>query len=259
MNPFLFSTTGTVEIGYAFEAKNRSEKVHRLPTPNTLEAFGDKSYERVYANILMEIFGVRPGQTFSKDDRNRPYVFTREQDVEMMESILDQLSDKQWRQTFDVFHLELLFNKLKNKVETSHGADPIRITVTNVFIEQDRFDATAKISCDFHEEQDVTRHCALSYVQRWFFLFTDHICEKIGIKLQHGIHLPENIALEPPQPFANDPFDDFNGGGAVGGVSNNRNRNGMKEDFDRASTVSSTYTGYSKLQNDSDSSDSDDY
>lgn len=134
---------GTVTIGYAFEAKDRSEKVHRLEPPP--QAMGDTRYERVYNGIL-NVLNVSPGQTFSKDNTKRPFVFTREEDVEMMESILDQLSDQQWRQTFDVFHLELLFNQLKNKVEMDRGHEKLRITVTSVFIEQDRYDATPNIS-----------------------------------------------------------------------------------------------------------------
>lgn len=76
----------------------------------------------------------------------------------MVESILDQLSNQQWRSMFDVFHLEVFFNKFKNKIETNHGRDAMRINVTNTFIEQDRHDDAPNISCDFQEREDVTRH-----------------------------------------------------------------------------------------------------
>lgn len=219
---------------------------------------GLKDYGKVYKEML-DMFGVRPEDTFSKDNSKRPYVFTREQDVEMMESILDQLSDQKWRDTLDVFHLELLFNALKNKVEENRGGDPIRITVTNVFIEQDRYDATPDISCDFHEKEDATRHCALSYVRRWFYLFADHICEKIGVKLEAGRHLPPNAALEAPPPFEDDTYEDVNVGYAMAGAVGQKQMKKGRED-DEVS-MSSAHTGYSKFYNekDSESSDSDDY
>lgn len=230
---------GTVTLGYAFEAKNRSEKYHRLPPPTS--AMGEKDYEKVYAGIL-DVLDARHGQIFDKDDDRRPCVFIQQQDTEMIESILDQLSDKQWSQTFDVFHLELLFNQLKNLVQQQQGEEPLRISVTNAFIEQDRYDATPNISCDFHETEDATRHCALSYVRRWFFLFADHICEKIDVKLVAGKHLPSNAALVPPPPFEEDTYDD----------TNKKNDNEA-----HGSRMSPTYTGYSKFATDSDSSDSD--
>lgn len=230
----------TVRIGYAFEAKDRSERYHRLtPPPN---AIGEKRFDRIYAGIL-DVMGVRSGQTFEKDDPRRPCVFIRKEDVEMIESILDQLSDKQWTETFDIFDLELLFYELKNKVSTLHDRQSIPITVTSHFIEKDSYDATPNISCDFHETEDRTRYCALSYVRRWFFLFADHICQSINVKLVAGKHLPINAALDPPPKFDDDSYDEQKP------KTSERNR---YSDDDGAS-----HTGYSRFQDDSDSSDSD--
>lgn len=225
-----------------------------MPPPPAAE--GEKNYNRIYREIL-NVLDTPPERTFEKDNPKRPFVFTREQDMEMIESILDQLSDKQWRETFDVFHLELFFNRLKNKVETNLGRDPIRITVSNVFIEQDRYDATPGISCDFHEKEDATRHCSLSYVRRWYFLFADHICEKIGVKLEPGRHLPSNVALDPPVPFEDDTYHDVNSRNN-GATASGRNGAKKEEYDDGSSMVSSACTGYSKFENDDDSeSDSD--
>lgn len=122
-------------MGYAFEAKERSEKIHRLPLPDSADAVGEKIYENVYKGIL-DILDVELGQTFDRENEDRPSVYIRKQDMEMMESILDQLSENQWRHTFDLFELEYLFFILKNKVD----GGGILISVTNSFIEQDRFD-----------------------------------------------------------------------------------------------------------------------
>lgn len=180
-------------LGFAADAKEYSEKTHRLPPPP--DAKGDDKYERVYAGIL-DVIGVRPGETFTRDDKQRPCLFTRKEDVEMIESILDQLSQREWRETFDVFTLELLFYELKREVGKTIGENPFPQTVTNDLIAQDRYDTTPNISCDFHKTEDVERHCALSYVKRWVYLLADHICEKIGVELKH--QLPANAALPPP-------------------------------------------------------------
>lgn len=232
---YCINISGTVAIGYAYEAKIHSEKEHRLPPPPM--AMGEKNYENIYWAVL-DVIGARPGERIAKDDERRPCVFIRKQDTEMIESILDQLSDHQWKQSFDVFELELLFNRIKNKA--IDDAEPIRITVTNSFIEQDRYDATPNISCDFHENEDATRHCALSYVRRWFYLFCDHVCVKIGVKLIPGKHLPSDTLIGAAQPF--DPFDQDAGN--------------SKRD-DHYSFVSSACSGYAKF-NDNDDSSSDD-
>lgn len=217
--------------------------MHRLPPPPNAD--GEKDYSKIFSAIL-GVLDVVPGQQFDKSDKHRPCLFTRKEDTEMIESILDQLSDKQWQQTFDVFEFNLLFHGLKNKVleyNTEVNHEPIRLTVTNTFIEQDRYDATPNISCDFHENEDATRHCALSYVRRWFFLCADHICEKIGVQLVPGKHLPSNARLAPPMPFDDDPFE-----------SKSKKRDDGSNEF---SCVSSSYGGYSKFS-DSDDSSSDD-
>lgn len=67
----------------------------------------------------------------------------------------------------------------------------------DIFVEQDKYDMVSGISCDFHERNDATKHCALSYVRRWYFLFADHICEHIGVRLVPGKHVPANARLDP--------------------------------------------------------------
>lgn len=228
---------GIVALCYAFEAKDRSEKVHRLPVPP--DAMGEKNYETIYTAIL-DVIGARPGETFDKKDERRPCVFIRKQDIEMIESILNQLSDNKWEQTFDVFELELLFHRLKNK-SSRDDADPIPITVTSGFIQNDRYEMTKNISCNFHENEYATQHCALSYVRRWFYLIADHVCENIGVKLIPGKHLPSDALVDPPPPF--DPF----------GESASHN-----ERDDHYSVFSSAVNGYSNFNVACDSSSHDD-
>lgn len=195
--------SGSVQAGFAYEVKEHSEKVHRLPAPPN--AFGEKRYELIYREIL-KLFNIAEDDQFTKTDDRRPCAFVLKREIDMVKSILDQISEQKWQEQFDIFELELLFNELKNCNELD--SDKLRVTVTNSFIEQDKYDATADISCDFHEKEDVTRHCALSYVRRWYFLFCDHICEKIGVKLVPGKHLPANADTSAVKPFSDDEDDD---------------------------------------------------
>lgn len=240
-----------VTIGYAYTAKANSEKYHRLPPPPN--AKGEKNFGKIYSAIL-DVVGAQPGERFDKDDDRRPCVFILHDQGKMIKSVLDQLSEMNWQRTFDVFDLEYLFFVLKNKVKSLTDADTGEwpISATSQFIEADRYDTTADISCAFHEQEDATRYCALSCVRRWFFLFADHICKHIGITPIPGKHVPKNAAVDeqPLAPFDDDPLpairDDY------------ESRANARFEDDRKSHVSSV-TGYSRFEQDLDSSSSDEW
>lgn len=208
--------------------------MHHLPIPP--KAFGERRYDEIYDEIR-RMLGINPTDRFSKNNENRPCVFILKDKNEMISSILSQLSTSNevaYTEQFDVFDLEILFNAVKNIGEI----EPIRVTVTNAFLERDRFDATANISCEFHEVEDVTRHCALSYVRRWFFEFCDHVCEKLGIDLEAGKHLPGNAGIKRHQEFESE-----------GDDANSRARPKMDQwsNDDNDSTASSINVDYKEL------------
>lgn len=132
-----FVNPGKCEIGYAWTAKEHSNKIHRLPTPP--DALGEKDYDKLYGEIL-NILGIRRNQVFSKDDKRRPRVFVRKQDIKTIKSILKQFAGSHWKDQFDVFEFEHLFYVMKNAVEM----DPEKpdqmtpYTVTSNFVEQDK-------------------------------------------------------------------------------------------------------------------------
>lgn len=220
------------------------------PPPN---AFGEARYPLIYREIL-KLFNIAEDDQFAKSDERRPCVFVLKNSIDVIKSILDQLSENKWQEQFDVFELELLFNELRNCNELD--GDKLRVTVTNAFIEQDKYDATANISCDFHEKEDVTRHCALSYIRRWYFLFCDHICEKIGVKLEPGKHLPANADTSAVKPFSEDEEDDD------GANKPQRKRNRWSDDESKSSSNpyqgdASACSGYVKLEESESITDSD--
>lgn len=192
--------TGSVQCGYAADAIDISKRSHQLPPPP--KAMGEKLFDVIYTNILDVVGIANPDQKFSKEEK-RPSVFARKEDIPMLKSILAQLcgQGKYWEEShFDLFELEILFNQLKNSLidfgPSDSEAKKLPIGVTSYFIEQDKYDMTPNISCDYHEEKDATKYCALSFVRRWFYLCADHVCESIDVKLVPGVHLPDNAATE---------------------------------------------------------------
>lgn len=47
----------------------------------------------------------------------------------------------------------------------------------------------------YHEENDVVKFCALANVQKWAFIFADHICVDLNVTLISGQHFPPEIDL----------------------------------------------------------------
>lgn len=125
-----------VQTGYAFEAKDRYERIHRLPPPP--DAMGESHYDKIFDSIL-DILGIKYTDRYPKGDECRPTIFIRKEDTPMIESILDQLAyDNPWREMFDLFEFETLFNELKNAAEfdMNDTRPKIPISVSSYFIEQ---------------------------------------------------------------------------------------------------------------------------
>lgn len=125
-----------VQTGYAFEAKDRYERIHRLPPPP--DAMGESNFDKIFTSIL-DILGIKSTDRYPKGDERRPMVFIRKEDISMIESILDQLAyDNPWREMFDVFEFETFFNELKNAAEfdLDEPHPKIPISVSSYFIEQ---------------------------------------------------------------------------------------------------------------------------
>lgn len=133
-----FVNPGKCEMGYAWTAKDHSQKIHHLPTPP--DAMGEKDYDKLYGEIL-DILGIRRDQFFRNDDKQRPRVFVRQQDIKMIESILKQLAGPvNWKEQFDVWEFEYLFYAMKNAIEydPENPGKMTPYTVTSTFVEQDK-------------------------------------------------------------------------------------------------------------------------
>lgn len=113
--------------------------------------------------------------------------------MEMIRSVLQQLSQVakvDYNDQFDVFELELFLNELRNVFETDEE-EKIPISISNAQLERDQFDSTGNLSCDYHENEDLTKYCALSFVRRWFYDCCDYVLDKFQIEMLPGKHKPK--------------------------------------------------------------------
>lgn len=170
-------------LGYLHTAKVLSETEHRLPYPPN--AKGEKRFDKIFESILDFVKPTSDGIVT---------VFTKADNIPMLESILGQLSDATGEEAkpIDLFPLESLFFYLKKEADKVTG-DQCSIHVTNMMLGLDTFDHRVGIACAFHDREDASKYCALSHVNRWAFIFADHLCVKMGVKLIPGIHLPEDV------------------------------------------------------------------
>lgn len=133
-----FVNPGERRIGYAWIATEHSQKTHRLPIPPN--ALGEKNYDAIYDRIL-DILGLRRNQFFNKDDKQRPRVFIRKQDIKMIKSILNQIAGPvDWNQQFDVWEFEYLFYVMKNAVDydPQHPNNSCSYAEASAIIDQDK-------------------------------------------------------------------------------------------------------------------------
>lgn len=175
-NNFL-NLIGTIPTGYAYEALQKSQE-HKLPAPP--KALGSNNFPMVYFDII----------NFCREARRSDpvYLFTMDTEIPMMASILQQLSNDEYRNHFELLSLNTLFYELVNNV----GNEMQNKNVTNMLLKKDTFDYADNIACETHVEEEVELKCSLSIAHRWMFTTCATICEKLDIELKSGFHIPIN-------------------------------------------------------------------
>jgi hypothetical protein len=81
----------------------------------------------------------------------------------------------------------------KNNVEERSGFPTINVAEAQ--LTRDQYVYLRNTACNYHEDIDCSKFCALSNVQRWAFTFADHICMDLNIPLIAGQHLPAEIDI----------------------------------------------------------------
>lgn len=180
-----------IETGYAFQAKDLSERTHRLPYPP--DAMGEKDFFRVHEDIMRFIRDDSDAKKYAIDD-GKPMVFTYSEyySSEAQEDILNSFM-KQFSSdgciNIDIYSLNYLYYVLRNQLVAKKRLDSIpNENFVKVLLEHDPYESQGNISCNFHEDRDVTQYCALSRATRLVFILCDHFCISMDIGLKAGKH-----------------------------------------------------------------------
>lgn len=189
-----FLNPGSIDLGYAADAKNHSEDTHKLPIPP--HALGERHFHAAFHNIWKVLTKVSASKRF---DDGKPFVFTyandytsEEDNVFMLKSVLSQLSNQE--APIDVYPLSRLFFVLAtNLFEIDRFQKVENISIVNMLLSRDSYDHTSGFSCEYHERVDACTHCALSKATRWAYLLAKHLCEPLAINLIRGKHMPLDV------------------------------------------------------------------
>ncbi|XP_047115467.1 protein maelstrom homolog [Schistocerca piceifrons] len=195
---------GELPLGYAFEAKKRSDETHQIPLPPPSSA--EKNYSKILLNVVK----------FMKDDVEDgkfPPIYTYGTDgtSEAVKDVLDALCEYEAMQeypkvqvpeNFRVYPLPKLFFELRNKAgdfaNRSSKAFPVESLAARE-LEKNLYSFTPGICCEMHDGTDASQYCSLSLVRRWSFIISDHCCKDLGIELAPGQHIPPPITQQQPR------------------------------------------------------------
>lgn len=195
---------GELPLGYAFEAKKRSDETHQIPLPPPSSA--ETNYSKILLNLVK----------FMRDDVEDgkfPPIYTYGTDgtFEAVKDVLDSLCEYEAMQeypkvqvpeNFRVYQLPKLFFELRNKAgdfaNRSSKAFPVESLAARE-LEKNLYSFTPGICCEMHDGTDASQYCSLSLVRRWSFIVSDHCCKDLGIELSPGQHIPPPITQQPPR------------------------------------------------------------
>ncbi|KAG4080743.1 hypothetical protein HA402_005923 [Bradysia odoriphaga] len=176
-----------VPLGYLFDAKDNSEKTHRLPIPP--HSKGERNYKRILDQ--MKMFMGEP----------MPILFTSKENIAMIKSFIQSFIDFGNNgdiESYRVYPLHQLFFQIKeNAVKNSdiERKSFKSIHIAEEHLKRDDYAYLAGTACTYHEELDCAKYCALAHVQNWAYIFLDHICVDLKIDLISGKHFPPEIDI----------------------------------------------------------------
>lgn len=174
-----------VPLGYQFDAKDNSEKTHRLPIPP--KAKGEANYEIILDNM----------KTFMGDPT--PILFTTKENIAMIKSFIQAFIDfgnNDDLERYRVYPLHQLFFEIKEMAVKSNPVERKSfksIHIAEEHLRREDYAYLAGTACAFHEELDCAKYCALAHVQNWAYIFLDHVCVDLNIDLIPGKHFPSEI------------------------------------------------------------------
>ncbi|XP_055641434.1 protein maelstrom homolog [Toxorhynchites rutilus septentrionalis] len=179
-----------IPLGMAHDAELHTSETHQLPLPPDCE--GEDDYEK----ILKEIFKFT-GYSFSKG--GLPPFFTMNKEMTTVENIMLTFLETTEIEVASVkiYPLIDLFFLLKRATE-NYGLDISTFPSVHMakgILEKDIYAYTNGIGCEYHETLGNPITCTLSKCTRWAYTISDSCCLDLGIEMEKGRHLPENMTM----------------------------------------------------------------
>ncbi|XP_017155254.2 protein maelstrom 2-like [Drosophila miranda] len=203
---------GQLIFGQSHQARQHSRETHKLPLPPS--ALGTKM-GKLYKKFIDGFPEVCEGDPI--------IMYTPTDQIPMVKACFAYLEceaddNEAITKSILIYDIQYLLYALKKAAFGITGKPNININLhgTSTYFQQDRFEYTAGIACEYHEEIDCTSYCAKSMVKRWCYIFSDFICEDLDIRLKPGKHIPAvtkpNYHItpgEPEKPLGNDESNDW--------------------------------------------------
>ncbi|XP_024082206.1 protein maelstrom homolog [Cimex lectularius] len=187
-----FINPGKVPMGLRFEALDWSEKTHSIPL-NWSE--GETDHFLIF-NKLINFLTRNHTADSVPPIYTMPDSLNSNTSLNAVKSAMSLLcaAGQNDPELLRVYSLPQLFFELRNKVveNTSEAPMPSLAIVENE-IEKDVFGGLKNLACKFHEEKDLAMMCSLSIVTRWVYTLCDHCCKFIGVELEVGKHVANEV------------------------------------------------------------------
>lgn len=138
-------------MGFAYQAKHRSESSHRLPYPPN--AMGQKNFFFVHEDIMRFIGEDKDAKKYAIDE-GKPMVFTysefyasEESQVDVLKSFMQQFS-RDGNINLDIYPLNYLYYALRNQLVEKNLLESIpNENFVKILLERDPYESQGGISC----------------------------------------------------------------------------------------------------------------
>lgn len=244
---------GKLPLGSAFNAKDHSDKTHKLPPPPKAE--GERDYLKVLTTLTDFLV-----KNATDSIENKFLLIVKEDEAEMVQNILSQFCDAAQMnvEQYVLLPMTYFFHKLRESCDyyyRSNTGFSFSYAVASSHLDRDIYQYHEGNGCEFHEGKEddgINVHCALSRPMRWAYTILDQTMAICGVKKkQRETHYPKDCKID-EQGLSNykkeesddsDESDDFTEVKYSSRLSVKNIKPGrVKDEFDdRSSTSSSLY------------------
>ncbi|CAG5088993.1 Similar to mael: Protein maelstrom homolog (Culex quinquefasciatus) [Cotesia congregata] len=174
-----------IEIGYAREAMEHSDEVHKI------EIFQDDE-ETNYKDVYKKFYDFMT--LGDKSMKKLPPLYTTNKMKTVVPCFFQRITDAAGvpADTFDLYSLEYLFGTLMMELNEGFPETGNRTLLAEAELNKGAFDYVQNIGCAYHNKLfDIGNLCCQAIVTQWAYTLCDAFCPILNIKMIEGIHCPD--------------------------------------------------------------------